>query len=45
MLADEPTANLDPKSTGNLHEIMEELNRKENSTFNFSTHDQHMVDG
>jgi putative ABC transport system ATP-binding protein len=43
ILADEPTANLDSKSTGNLLEIMEELNRKENITFIFSTHDQRVV--
>jgi len=44
ILADEPTANLDSKSTTNLLEIMEELNRKENITFIFSTHDQRVVD-
>jgi putative ABC transport system ATP-binding protein len=43
VLADEPTANLDSKSTENLLEIMEELNRKENVTFIFSTHDQRVV--
>lgn len=43
VLADEPTANLDSKATENLLEIMEELNRKENSTFIFSTHDQRVV--
>lgn len=43
VLADEPTANLDSKSTENLLEIMEELNRKENITFVFSTHDQRVV--
>lgn len=43
VLADEPTANLDSKSTENLLEIMEELNRKENITFIFSTHDQRVV--
>ncbi len=44
VLADEPTANLDSKSTANLLDIMEELNRKENITFIFSTHDQRVVD-
>ena len=43
VLADEPTANLDSKSTENLLEIMEELNRVENVTFIFSTHDQRVV--
>jgi putative ABC transport system ATP-binding protein len=43
VLADEPTANLDSKSTENLLGIMEELNRKENITFIFSTHDQRVV--
>jgi putative ABC transport system ATP-binding protein len=39
ILADEPTANLDSKSTENLLEIMEKLNKEENVTFIFSTHD------
>lgn len=43
VLADEPTANLDSKSTENLLEMMEELNRKEGITFIFSTHDQRVV--
>lgn len=43
VLADEPTANLDSKSTENLLDMMEELNRKENITFIFSTHDQRVV--
>ena len=43
ILADEPTANLDSKSTENLLEIMEKLNREENITFIFSTHDQRVV--
>jgi putative ABC transport system ATP-binding protein len=42
VLADEPTANLDSKSTENLLELMEELNEK-NVTFIFSTHDQRVV--
>lgn len=44
VLADEPTANLDSKSTANLLDIMEKLNRDENITFLFSTHDQRVVD-
>lgn len=43
ILADEPTANLDSKSTSKLLDIMEELNQKENITFIFSTHDQRVV--
>jgi putative ABC transport system ATP-binding protein len=43
ILADEPTANLDSKSTDNLLDIMEKLNREENITFIFSTHDQRVV--
>ncbi len=44
VLADEPTANLDSKSTSNLLEIMAKLNREEGVTFIFSTHDQRVVD-
>lgn len=43
ILADEPTANLDSKSTENLLDIMEKLNKEENITFIFSTHDQRVV--
>lgn len=43
VLADEPTANLDSTSTGNLLDIMEKLNREENITFIFSTHDPRVV--
>ncbi len=43
ILADEPTANLDSKSTENLLDIMEELNREERITFIFSTHDQRVI--
>ncbi len=43
ILADEPTANLDSKSTGTLLDIMEELNKNENITFIFSTHDARVV--
>ena len=43
ILADEPTANLDSKSTENLLDIMEKLNREENMTFIFSTHDARVV--
>ncbi len=43
ILADEPTANLDSKSTENLLDIMLELNKKENITFIFATHDARVV--
>lgn len=43
ILADEPTANLDSKSTATLIEIMEKLNKEENITFIFSTHDARVV--
>jgi len=44
ILADEPTANLDSKSTENLLDIMTRLNKEENMTFVFSTHDQRVID-
>ncbi|MDX1685667.1 MAG: ABC transporter ATP-binding protein [Saprospiraceae bacterium] len=44
VLADEPTANLDSKSTANLLDIMERLNKEEDITFVFSTHDQRVID-
>ncbi len=44
ILADEPTANLDSASTNTLLDIMERLNREENTTFIFSTHDQRVID-
>ncbi len=43
VLADEPTANLDSRSTENLLDIMEQLNKEEKITFIFSTHDQRVV--
>jgi len=43
ILADEPTANLDSKSTETLLDIMENLNKEENITFIFSTHDARVV--
>jgi putative ABC transport system ATP-binding protein len=43
ILADEPTANLDSKSTETLLDLMEQLNKEENITFIFSTHDQRVV--
>src|SRR6056297_3202345 len=43
VLADEPTANLDSKSTETLLDIMEKLNKEEQITFIFSTHDARVV--
>lgn len=44
VLADEPTANLDTKSAANLLDIMAQLNKEENMTFIFSTHDQRVIE-
>ena len=44
VLADEPTANLDSQSTSTLLDLMAEMNKKENITFLFSTHDQRVID-
>ncbi len=44
ILADEPTANLDSKSAMNLLDMMEKMNREENVTFIFSSHDQRVID-
>ena len=43
VMADEPTANLDAKSTSELLDIMQSLNEKEGTTFIFSTHDQRVI--
>jgi len=39
VLADEPTANLDSQTGATIIDLMKELNRKEGTTFIFSTHD------
>jgi putative ABC transport system ATP-binding protein len=39
VLADEPTANLDSKTGGDIMELMRKLNIKEEVTFLFATHD------
>ncbi|MFT5167502.1 MAG: putative ABC transport system ATP-binding protein [Saprospiraceae bacterium] len=44
VLADEPTANLDSTSAAKLLDIMARLNKEENMTFVFSTHDQRVID-
>jgi putative ABC transport system ATP-binding protein len=43
ILADEPTANLDSHTAGNLLDRMLRLNERENVTFLFSTHDPRVV--
>lgn len=44
VLADEPTANLDSVTAGNLLDMMLKLNEEEKMTFLFSTHDQRVID-
>jgi putative ABC transport system ATP-binding protein len=44
VLADEPTANLDSTTGGEILELMQELNRKHKTTFIFSTHDRMVMD-
>ena len=44
VLADEPTANLDSRSTETLLDIMANLNQREKTTFIFSTHDPRVID-
>jgi putative ABC transport system ATP-binding protein len=44
ILADEPTANLDSVSAGNLLDMMAKLNKEEKVTFIFSTHDQRVIE-
>ncbi len=44
ILADEPTANLDSHSTESLLDLMAQMNKEEQVTFVFSTHDQRVID-
>lgn len=44
VLADEPTSNLDSKSTKTLLDIMSRLNKEEGNTFVFSTHDPRVIE-
>jgi putative ABC transport system ATP-binding protein len=44
VLADEPTANLDSVTGAKILELMEDLNRRQGTTFLFSTHDHTIMD-
>jgi len=44
VLADEPTANLDSKTGGELVDMMKELNENHSITFVFSTHDRMVME-
>jgi len=43
VLADEPTANLDSETGATILELMKSLNKSENTTFVFSTHDPDVI--
>ncbi|MBM3383265.1 MAG: ABC transporter ATP-binding protein [Betaproteobacteria bacterium] len=44
VLADEPTANLDSKTSDQILELMQRLNRQHDTTFLFATHDPRVMD-
>ncbi len=44
VLADEPTANLDSKTSLDLIELMRRMNREHQTTFLFATHDTRLLD-
>jgi putative ABC transport system ATP-binding protein len=44
VLADEPTANLDSKTGEEILKLMKEMNKKYNTTFIFSTHDNMVME-
>ncbi|MFH1157154.1 MAG: ABC transporter ATP-binding protein [Pseudomonadota bacterium] len=44
VIADEPTANVDTKTSQMLISLMRDLNRNDRTTFIFSTHDQRLLD-
>ncbi|MDH3252627.1 MAG: ABC transporter ATP-binding protein [Ignavibacteria bacterium] len=44
ILADEPTANLDSETAGNLLDLMQQMNEERNLTFVFSSHDNKVID-
>ncbi|MGP8321557.1 MAG: ABC transporter ATP-binding protein [Methanosarcinaceae archaeon] len=43
VIGDEPTGNLDSKSSDNIYELLRKLNREHNQTFILVTHDKHMA--
>jgi len=43
IIADEPTANLDSETATKIIDLMRSLNRKEGTTFIFSTHDERLL--
>lgn len=43
ILADEPTANLDHKISGEIIELMQNIQASEKTTFVFSTHDRNLI--
>jgi putative ABC transport system ATP-binding protein len=43
VLADEPTANLDSKTSDELMSLFKELNEHHNTTFVIATHDQRVM--
>jgi putative ABC transport system ATP-binding protein len=43
VLADEPTANLDSVTGGQILDLMQEMNRRQQTTFIFSTHDANVL--
>jgi putative ABC transport system ATP-binding protein len=44
VIADEPTANLDSETARIIIDLMHDLNRRDGTTFVFSTHDQRLLD-
>jgi len=44
VLADEPTANLDSRTAGQLLDLMERMNQQRGVTFLFSTHDPQVIE-
>ncbi len=44
VLADEPTANLDSETGHRIVELMRRINERQQTTFIFSTHDQHIME-
>ncbi len=43
VIGDEPTGNLDSKASGNIYELLRQLNREHNQTFILVTHDERMA--